>query len=105
MVKQESIVAVVSESETQRLVVVLRETLERPIAIRTQTFSENVGWFTQQEIELTRSEFSGLKNVLGLKVPAACLQAVDAASRTVEAADKLAERDFVIPFSARRVRA
>ncbi len=80
MQNREAIVSVVSASANERLEVVLRDWSCRPIVIRTLTFSESVGWFTQQEVELTRSEFAGLRNVLGLKVPPACVNAVAAAT-------------------------
>ena len=89
MKNRETVVASVGDSSTERLTVVLRELAAKPIVIRTQTFSESVGWFTQQEIELTRSEFNGLRNVLGLRVPQACTTAVTAANQSGEGADIL----------------
>jgi hypothetical protein len=100
MQNRETIVAVVSDAPTERLTVVLRAQASKPIVIRTESFSESVGWYTQQEMELTRSEFSGLKNVLGLRVPVACEQAIAAT------ADSQEEKAAILSFnSARRCRA
>lgn len=98
MQNREATVAVVSESTEQRLEVVLREGARKPIVIRKLSFSASVGWYTQQEIELTRSEFAGLRNVMGLKVPPACAQAVAAATSVTD------DREALISFVDARIR-
>lgn len=80
MNSREVTLSVVSESPDSRLAVILREYADKPIVLRSESFGPNVGWFTQQEIELTRAEFSGLRNVLGISVPRGCEKAVTATS-------------------------
>lgn len=98
MLNREAVVAVVCESTNERLELVLRDWSSRPIVIRTLSYSPSVGWFTQQEMELTRSEFAGLRNVLGLKVPSACISAVAAATPAKD------EDVAVLSFAAARAR-
>jgi hypothetical protein len=68
----EKLLGVVNSSDGHRVVLVLRERLAKPFELRTETFSADVGWYTQQTIELSRAELSGLKGLLGLQLPTAC---------------------------------
>jgi hypothetical protein len=72
---QEVLLATVpGDQENERVVVVLIESSDKPIAIRTETFSPAVGWFPQSELRVTRRELAGLKSVLGIQVSRACRQ-------------------------------
>jgi hypothetical protein len=73
---RETILAVVSQDPARRLLILVRELQERPIVLRTESFNANVGWYCQQELALSRVEFAGLKNVLGIQVPKACERAL-----------------------------
>jgi hypothetical protein len=68
----DQILGVVNSSDGHRVLLVLREQRAKPFELRTETFSADVGWYTQQSLELTRAELSGLKSVLGLQLPRAC---------------------------------
>ncbi|MFN7844943.1 MAG: hypothetical protein ACK5YR_22390 [Pirellula sp.] len=74
MTREEQIVAVVpGKDSTERLVLVLEANeKDRPIVLRSETFSPDVGWFTQSSLRLSRMELNGLRNVLGIPQPRAC---------------------------------
>ena len=71
---ENSVIAVIQgESLTDRIVFAIqRYDCERPIVMQQESFSEGVGWFVQNRIEMTRSEMSQLRTVLGGKLPSAC---------------------------------
>ncbi len=69
---RETVLSVVSHASTSRVIVAVRELHEKPIVLRSESFSPDIGWYTQQELTLTRTEFAGLKNVLGIQVPKSC---------------------------------
>lgn len=48
------------------------EQAERPIVFRQESFSEDVGWFVQNEMEMTRSEMLSLRSALGGKMHRVC---------------------------------
>lgn len=70
----EFVIAVIQgESANQRMVFASRNTdCERPIVLRQETFSSDVGWFTQSSIAMTRKEMVQLRSVMGGQRPQAC---------------------------------
>ncbi len=68
----EQILGVVNSSDGHRVLLVMRQRQAKPFELRTETFAADVGWYTQQSLELTRSELSGLKSILGLQLSRAC---------------------------------
>ncbi|XZE43495.1 hypothetical protein SH467x_003059 [Pirellulaceae bacterium SH467] len=77
--KTEQIVAVLPGADPcERIVIALDSSAEpKPISVRSESFSSDVGWFAQSELRLSRSEMAGLRNVLGVPVAKACHFAVD----------------------------
>lgn len=77
--KTEQIVAVLPSADPhERIVITLDASAEpKPISIRSESFSPDVGWFSQSELKLSRSEMAGLRNVLGVPMAKACHFAVD----------------------------
>ncbi len=73
----EQILGVVNSFDGHRVLLVLRERHPKPFELRTETFAADVGWYTQQSLELTRAELSGLKSVLGLQLPRVCSHTLD----------------------------
>ncbi|WP_144058141.1 hypothetical protein [Novipirellula maiorica] len=92
----EQILGVVNSSDGHRVLLVLRERHAKPFELRTETFSSNVGWFTQQSLELTRLEFSGLKNVLGLPLARVCSQTL----QDIQPADREESGQSILSFAA-----
>lgn len=65
------------ESDQQRLIFATRlGGAAKPIVLRRESFNRDVGWFEQSSLELTREEMIGLRNSLGIRLPAACQQTV-----------------------------
>ncbi len=64
---KETVIAVIQGDDPNcRMVFASRSSeLERPIVLRQESFSEGVGWFVQSRIEMTRTEMTGLRSVLG----------------------------------------
>jgi len=100
MANQETIVSVVSTCSERRVVVALRSCGERPIVLRTESFSADVGWFTQQTLHLSRAELQGLKGVLGVQLHRACGAALNA----MESRENNADSPHILPFDRARVR-
>ncbi len=83
-VKTEQIVAVVPGAESTDRIVIALDTSpatqnggEKPISIRSESFSPDVGWFPQSVLKLSRSELAGLRNILGVPVSKACQLAME----------------------------
>lgn len=74
LVREEQIVAVVPGKESsERLVLVLNSIdKEKPIVLRSESFSPDVGWFIQSTLRLSRMELNGLRSVLGIPQSSAC---------------------------------
>ncbi len=71
----EHIIAVVQGDESdQRMVFASRSDIDRPIVLRHESFSQDVGWFTQSEVEMTRQEMVLLRSVMGGQKPKPCLR-------------------------------
>jgi hypothetical protein len=95
----EQILGIVNSSDGHRVLLVLRERRVKPFELRTETFSADVGWYTQQSLELTRAELSGLKGILGLQLPRAC-------SRTMEEIQPAGHQEpAILSFAAMSKRA
>lgn len=86
MIKPETVISVVSTASDRRIVVALSERSDRPVTLRTESFSSDVGWFAQQTLNLSRSELQALKSVLGVQLHRACGAALQALEDT-EVAD------------------
>ena len=73
--QKEVVLAVVEgDSPGQRLVFATKTgASERPILLRQESYSPDVGWFTQSCIEMTRQEMVLLRNAMGGKTPNACM--------------------------------
>ncbi len=97
--KPETILAVIpSENPNQRLVLVMvNSDSDKPLILRTESFSPDVGWFTQSSVSMSRIELAGLKNVLGLTMARGCQQT---SGRVQES--KRDDGPSVIPFALRR---
>lgn len=74
MIREEQIIAVVDgKSSSERLVLVLdANDKDRPIVLRSESFSPDVGWFVQSSLRLSRTELNGLRNVLGIPQSKGC---------------------------------
>ena len=74
MVREDQIVAIVpGKDSNERLVLVLEANeKDRPIVLRSESFSPDVGWFTQSSLRLSRMELTGLRNVLGIPQSKGC---------------------------------
>lgn len=72
--REEQIVAVVAgRDSSERLVLVLEANdKDRPIVLRSESFSPDVGWFAQTSLRLSRTELNGLRNVLGIPQSKGC---------------------------------
>ena len=70
----EVILAVIpGEGPENRLVFASRSNAHnKPIILRQETFSPDVGWFTQSSLEMTRQEMVLLRNAMGGARPSAC---------------------------------
>ena len=98
-VSTETIISTVSCSADRRVVIALGASdASLPIVLRTESFSSDVGWFTQQSIQLSRSELQCLRNLLGIRVHRAC----EATLNAIESQEH--EEISVIPFVAARQR-
>jgi hypothetical protein len=97
--KSETILAVIpSEISNQRLVLAMSNGgLDKPLVLRTESFSPDVGWFVQSSVSMSRRELAGLKNVLGLTMARGCQHT---AGQFQEAQKDDDPR--VIPFTLRR---
>jgi hypothetical protein len=97
--KPETVLAVIpSEKSNQRLVLAMvNNDLEKPLILRTESFSPDVGWFTQSSVSMSRVELAGLKNVLGLTMARGCQQTT---GRVQESQKD--DEPSVIPFALRR---
>ena len=73
---KEQVIGVVNSSESGRVLLVLRDRHAKPFELRTESFAADVGWYTQQTLELTRDELNGLKGVLGLQLSRGCSKTV-----------------------------
>ncbi len=78
LIREEQIVAVVAgKDSSERLVLVLdANDKDRPIVLRSESFSPDVGWFVQSYLRLSRTELSGLRNVLGIPQSRGCSDSV-----------------------------
>jgi hypothetical protein len=94
--KVETILAVVpGDSPDERLVLALEDQYaHKPLVLRSESFSPDVGWFTQSTVRLTRRELTGLKNVLGISVARGCHQT---ANRVHE--NQSADEPLVLSFA------
>ncbi|MGB7324619.1 MAG: hypothetical protein WBD31_07095 [Rubripirellula sp.] len=97
----EQILGVVNSSDGHRVVLVLRDRQAKPFELRTETFSADVGWYTQQSLELTREELSGLKGVLGLQLPRACSRVM----QDIQPAGRHESEPAILSFTAKVKRA
>ena len=98
--KKEQIVAVVpGQNESERISIALDTSdADRPISIRSETFSPDVGWYAQSTLRLTRSELAGLRNVLGVPVAKACQTSLD----SIDEQRQVDEEPRVLSFAAYR---
>ena len=76
-------IATIPGDETMsRVVICLKTTDQKSVfALQQQSFSQNVGWFVQSEIELSRQQLAGVYSALGFvggKNREAAWQAADA---------------------------
>lgn len=97
--KSEIVLAVIpGEPSHERMVLAMaNDESDKPLVLRMESFSPDVGWFVQSSVRMSRAELAGLKNVLGLSMARGCQQT---AGRVHEA-----QRDddpSVIPFARRR---
>jgi hypothetical protein len=97
----EHILGVVNSSDGHRVVLLLWERRAKPFELRTETFSSDVGWYTQQTIELTRAELSGLKGLLGLQLPRACSRTM----QEIQPAGSCESEPTILAFSSMAKRA
>ncbi|XZE20423.1 hypothetical protein SH449x_000295 [Pirellulaceae bacterium SH449] len=74
MAREEQILAVVEgDNPGERLVLALDPTHhEKPLILRSESFSTDVGWFSQSSMRFSRSELNGLRSVLGIPQAPAC---------------------------------
>lgn len=71
----EYIIAVIQGDESdQRMVFASRSDADRPIVLRHESFSQDVGWFAQSEVEMTRQEMILLRSAMGGQKPQACIR-------------------------------
>ncbi len=45
---------------------------KKPILLKQESYSDAVGWFVQNSIELTREEMVALRSAMGGQAPSAC---------------------------------
>jgi hypothetical protein len=97
--KPETVLAVIpSEKSNQRLVLAMgNNDSDKPLILRTESFSPDVGWFIQSSVSMSRVELAGLKNVLGLTMARGCQQTT---GRVQESQKD--DEPSVIPFALRR---
>ena len=71
---REIVLAVIPSSDSaSRMVFATRcGNASKPIILRQESFSPNVGWFTQNTIEMTRQEMVLLRSAMGGSAPQAC---------------------------------
>ncbi|MCU0710602.1 MAG: hypothetical protein MUC43_00990 [Pirellula sp.] len=74
MAREEQTIAVIPGKEpSERLVLALDSNeIERPLVLRSESFSPDVGWFAQSSMRLSRMELNGLRSVLGIPQSNAC---------------------------------
>lgn len=84
---QEVVLAIIpGQDDSQRMVFANRlSPAEKPIVLRQESFSPDVGWFTQSSLEMTREEMVLLRAAMGGTTPAACMSTRLKASRTLQA--------------------
>jgi hypothetical protein len=103
--KTETILAVIpSELAQHRLVLVMvGADADKPLILRSESFSPDVGWFIQSSVSMSRAELSGLKNVLGLNMSQGCQQTAGRVerSRRVQPSQR-DDEPCVLPFALRR---
>ncbi len=92
----ETVISSVTCTPDRRVVIVLRPAEKLSIVLRTESFSPDVGWFTQQSISLSRAELQCLRNLLGVQVHRACETALNA----IEATER--EKVDIIRFETAR---
>ncbi|MEM7475982.1 MAG: hypothetical protein AAF483_13395 [Planctomycetota bacterium] len=73
---KEIVIAVIDcDAEGERMVFASRtESCEKPIVLRHESFSPDVGWFTQSSVEMTRREMVLLRSAMGGKQPSVCVR-------------------------------
>lgn len=100
--KTEQIVAVVpGQDSTERISIALDTSdMDRPISIRSESFSPDIGWFPQSTLKLSRSELAGLRNVLGVPVATACKQSLDTIEETRVSGASADDEPRVLSFAA-----
>lgn len=71
---REYVISVIQgDDKTQRMIFASRSSnSQRPIILRRESFSPDVGWFTQDTIAMTRQEMAMLRSAMGGQKPAAC---------------------------------
>jgi hypothetical protein len=71
---REQVIAVMpGKIQTERICLVLDMShSEKPIILRSESFSKDLGWFVQGVVKMTRSDLSALRNVLGVPVSQSC---------------------------------
>ena len=64
---KENVIAIVPDgTQSQRLVFIAKSVeSDLPIVLRQETYSEDVGWFTQNQIEMTRQQMMMLRSAMG----------------------------------------
>lgn len=74
LAREEQIVAVVPGKESSERLVLVLDSIDKdkPIVLRSESFSSDVGWFTQSTLRLSRMELNGLRSVLGIPQATAC---------------------------------
>lgn len=71
--KATTVAIIQGDDPNNRFIFAMRaENAERPILFRQESYSEDVGWFVQNEMEMTRGEMICLRSALGGKMHRAC---------------------------------
>ncbi|XZE54036.1 hypothetical protein SH139x_005821 [Planctomycetaceae bacterium SH139] len=83
----ECVIAVIPDaSGTQRVVFASRSGHESlPIVLRQETYSRDVGWFAQSQIELTREQMVLLRSGMGGALSSPCQQTMLSAAQETPA--------------------
>jgi hypothetical protein len=97
--KTETILAVIpGERPQDRLVLAMvGADADKPLVLRTESFSPDVGWFVQSSVSMSRAELAGLKNVLGLTMSRGCQQTAGRVQQS-----QRDDEPCVLPFARRR---
>jgi hypothetical protein len=68
MSRLETVLSTIPASETERLVVVLIQPADAAsrLELRQQSFSNGIGWFTQNSVQLESGQVAALRNALGV---------------------------------------